>query len=341
MNPIGTPPASKWGMPASKQPVTDSTLVEGLRAFLAEAASKRETAAVDPGHRVTFHWPPHPISHSYHVLASDWRGKGRVEIHGEVFPVRIARTQHGFFGRIDSLWIEGRGDSEDTMYAALKKVAEPLFARQFAIAGTLGLKGRFTGSIPELPDLDLLKLLYCPDRDVANEARIAIELHASVGIFGPSLIEILCDKTHPYRRSAQWCVLDLFEDIHSFCPTPKEEAAAVAAIRDLIWNAEDDYARTVYKAGVVLGGHIPDRHGGPVLLECLRAPSKIGRRSAIHGLFHVVEWHPESRVSVVKAIKEVAAKDPEPLLREYAALMAKDIASGQMDHVGEPVFEGE
>src|SRR5688500_12153691 len=120
-------------MPGSKPPMTDSTLVDGLRAFLAEACSKHKgpCKAIDPGHRVTFHWPPHPISHSFHILASDWRGKGRVEIHGEVFPVRVARTQHGSFGRIDSLWIEGRGDTEEAMYAALKKVAEPLFARQF------------------------------------------------------------------------------------------------------------------------------------------------------------------------------------------------------------------
>jgi len=76
-------------------------------------------------------------------------------------------------------------------------------------------------------------------------------------------------------------------------------------------------------------------------LECLKAPSRVGRRSAIHGLFHVVEWHPESRVTVVKSLEEVAAHDPDATLREYAALMARDIAAGQMDHVGEPVFEDE
>lgn len=331
------------GSTSHGNPVTDSALVAELRKFVEESVRQHggSTAAANPGHRVPFHWPPHPVSHAFHVLGSDWSGKGRVEIHGEVFSVRIARTQYGVFGRIDSLWLEARGSSEDTMYESLRREAEPLFQRQLAIADSLGMKGRFTGSIRDLPDIDLLKLLYCRDRDVANEARLAIELHASAGIFGPALIEILRDAKHPLRRSAQWCVLDLFEDIHSFCPSPDEEHQAILAMRDLLWTATDDYARTIYKAGVVLGGHIPDRHGGPVLLECLKAPSRIGRRSAIHGLFHVVEWHPESRVPVVKALEEVAAHDSEPILREYAALMARDIAAGQMDHVGEPVFEAE
>jgi len=319
-----------------------SDLVAELGRFV-EAAVQRfgSTAAIDPGHRVPFNWPPHPVSHSYHVLASDWRGKGVIEAHGEVFPVRIARTQYGVFGRIDSLWAEAKGDSDAVMYESLRRTVEPLFRRQLAIAETLGLSGRFTASIRDLPDLELVKLLYCPDRDVANEARTAIELHASTGVFGPVLIEVLTDRRHPLRRSAQWCVLDLFEDIHSFCKTPELEEEAVNAIRDLIWTAEDDYARTIYKAGVVVGGHLPDRFGGPVLLECLAAPSRIGRRSAIHGLFHVVEWHPESRVPIVKALEEVASHDPDPVIAEYAHLMARDIASGQTDHVPEPEFEDE
>ncbi len=328
---------------AGSASLNESDLVQELRRFIDQAVAKfgGATRALDPGHRVPYHWPPQPISHSYHVLASDWRGKGVIELHGEVFPVRIARTQFGVFGRIDPLWAEAKGDSDATMYESLRRTLEPLFRRQLAIAETLGLKGRFTASIRDLPDGDLVKLLYCPDRDVANEARTAIELHASTGMFGPALIEVLRDARHPLRRSAQWCVLDLFEDIQSFCKTPELEEEAVAATRDLIWNAEDDFARTVYKAGVVLGGHFPDRYGGPVLLECLNAPSRIGRRSAIHGLFHVVEWHPESRVAVVKALEEVSSHDPDPVLAEYAGLMARDIASGQTDHVPEPEFEDE
>jgi hypothetical protein len=112
-------------------------------------------------------------------------------------------------------------------------------------------------------------------------------------------------------------------------------------MRDLIWDAEDDYARTIYKAGVVLGGHIPHAFGGPTLLECLHAPSKIGRRSAIHGLFHVVEWIPEMREQVVQALNTLSIQDPEPALREFAALLAQDIANGTYDHIEEPIFEDE
>jgi hypothetical protein len=112
-------------------------------------------------------------------------------------------------------------------------------------------------------------------------------------------------------------------------------------MRDLLWDAEDDYARTIYKAGVVLGGHIPHVYGGPTLLECLHAPSRIGRRSAIHGLFHVVEWIPEMREQVVADLKVVAHSDREPLLREFASLMADDIDTGAFDHIQEPMFPDE
>jgi hypothetical protein len=112
-------------------------------------------------------------------------------------------------------------------------------------------------------------------------------------------------------------------------------------MRDLIWNAEDDYARTIYKAGVVLGGHIPEKHGGPTLLECLNAPSKIGRRSAIHGLFHVVEWIPGMKDEVVARLQEAAQREPEPELKEFARLMSRDIAHGEYDHIAEPIFAEE
>jgi hypothetical protein len=116
---------------------------------------------------------------------------------------------------------------------------------------------------------------------------------------------------------------------------------AVQAMKELIWSAEDDYARTIYKAGVVLGGHIPHKHGGPTLLECLNAPSKIGRRSAIHGLFHVVEWLPSMREQVVEALRRHAESEPDSALREFSTLMARDIAAGAYDHIPEPVFAGE
>ena len=86
---------------------------------------------------------------------------------------------------------------------------------------------------------------------------------------------------------------------------------------------------------------MPGDIGGRVLLQCLKAPSKIGRRSAIHGLYHVVEWDPASRGRVVKGLEEVALSDPEPLLRQYAADMARDIAEMRPDHIDEPVFADE
>ena len=77
------------------------------------------------------------------------------------------------------------------------------------------------------------------------------------------------------------------------------------------------------------------------MVECLKAPSKIGRRSAIHGLFHVVEWLPDMRDEVLQRLREVAATDSEPLLREYAGGIADDIEEDRMEHVQEPVFPGE
>jgi hypothetical protein len=108
----------------------------------------------------------------------------------------------------------------------------------------------------------------------------------------------------------------------------------------LIWNAEDDYCRTTFKAGVVLGGHLPGQIGGPVLIECLGAPSRIGRRAAIHGLFHVVEWDPDQRETVVQALQNHVSAETEPVLREFAQHMAADVAMGA-DHVTEPLFPGE
>lgn len=294
------------------------------------------TASADPGHRVRFHWPPHPPSYNYHVLASDWSGRATFEAEGEVFEVEVARTPNGVFGRCPHLWHEARGETEDEMLFALKAAAEPLFRRQRAITKALGTTGRFEGALRDLAPDQLLLLLYCKDRDVANDARVEIETHASLGIFGPALIEVLRDRRHPNRRSAQWCVLDIFEDLPRLCPTPEMQEQAIQAIRSLLWDAEDDYARTVYKAGVVLGGHLPSERGGPVLIECLDAPSRVGRRSAIHGLFHVVEWNPETREGIVAALRAHADKEREETLATFARDMANDIDQQMYDHVAEP-----
>lgn len=317
-------------------------LAEEMKRY-AEAAAERagSSVVIKPDHRLPFVWPPPAISSKFHVLASDWKGKATIEADGITYDVEVATTPYGVFGRCPKLWHEAQGSDEKAMLRALLKSAETLFSRQRCIAYCLGLPTRFTGHLRDLQPLDLLKLLYCQDRDVANEARTEIETHASLGVFGPSLVEILRDRVHPNRRSAQWCVLDLFEDLRSFCDTPEVEGNAIAAMRNLLWDAEDDYARTVFKAGVVLGGQLPAEKGGPVLIECLHAPSKIGRRAAIHGLFHVVEWDAGTEGTVLSALNELAQNDPEPVLRHYAAAMATDIQAGNLDHVAEPTFADE
>ncbi|MEQ1821707.1 MAG: hypothetical protein ABL949_04300 [Fimbriimonadaceae bacterium] len=319
-----------------------SRLVEELAAFI-EAASLTagNSTAINPGHRQAFHWPPPSPSYRYHLPKSAWSSSACFSAHGEEFFVEVAETKYGVFGRSPSTWHEARGKDVAEMLKNLKAAAEPLFRRQVLIATTIGKSGRFTGSLSQLEPIDLIKLLYCPDRDVANDAHIEIETHASWHIFGPALIEIIRDRKHPNRRSAQWCVLDLFEDLDSFCDTPEMREEAVRAIRDLIWDAEDDYARTVFKAGVVLGGHMPAEIGGPVLLECLNTPSKVGRRSAIHGLFHVVEWEPSMKDTISQALAECGARESHPQLCDFALQMARDIAAGNYDHVQEPMFPEE
>ncbi|HRI43645.1 MAG TPA: hypothetical protein PLL78_01405 [Fimbriimonadaceae bacterium] len=318
-------------------------LVGELERFIdaAVAANGGRTEAERPAHRIPFHWPPHPVAPAYHVLESDWTGQAEVVIDDTRYSVRTARTPYGVFGRCESLWVDARADSQHEMLRELTRRAEPLIARQRIIGSTLGINGRYERSIGDLEPIGVMKLLYCPDRDVANEARLEIETRASSGLFGPALVAILQDRRHPHRRIAQWCVLDLLEDIGSFFPDAKSQTEAIAAIRDLIWSAEDDYARTVYKAGVVLGGHVSTEPAAEALIECFEAPSRIGRRSAIHASFHLAEWLPERRSQILTALSKRAESDPEPLLKDFAAGIARDIEGGEVDHVMEPVFENE
>ena len=154
-------------------------------------------------------------------------------------------------------------------------------------------------------------------------------------MFTDALIHILDDRTHPLRRIAQWCVLDMFEDLPAFCRSPEDEVKAVAGIRDLVWSANDDYARTIYKAGVVLGGHVCSEQSAEALLACMFAPSRVGRRSAMHAVFHLAEWMPEKRDEIVGKLKMASKNDSEPLLRTFAACMARDIESKAPEHVTE------
>ena len=327
-------------MPDTKR---SQDLLTSLRAVIDRAveAAGGNTTPVKPAHRVKFSWPPHPISYEYHVPTTEWRGKASFTAYGETFEVVTARTPYGVFGRCEAIWHEDRGDTEELMLQNLRISSEPLFARQRLINSALGLEGRFRGHISGLPEESLLALLYCVDRDVSYEAMCQIEAHASNPIFFPALVEVLRDRRHPNRRAAQWCVLDLFEDLPAFAHSEAEAQIAVDSIKELIWDADDDFARAIFKAGVVLGGHVPSPFGANALLECLRAPSRIGRRSAIHGLFHVVEWVPESRDAIVAALRAVAENDPEKLLSAFAAHMADDIAHDNTDHVEEPMFPDE
>jgi hypothetical protein len=261
--------------------------------------------------------------------------------HDEEFEVQIARTPAGVFARLVGVWNEARGATEEEAVKGLLEGAEPYFRRQIEIAKTLGVPGRFRDSVRSLDALGLLKLLYCSDRDVAYEASVEIEKQASTGLFGPALVTILRDQSHPNRRSAQWCVLDLFEDLPSLIPSDEGRIDAVAAVRDLMANATDDYARTVYKAGVVLGGHVCTPEAAEALIGCVSSPSRYGRRAAIHAVFHLVEWMPETRDRVLSALERAAVEDPEPLLRSFAASQHADIESGAHDHMTEPVFPDE
>lgn len=322
---------------------TPQDLVEALSAFIDDSVRRLggSTRAIKPGHRVKFHWPPPAISRDYDVHQSDWRGTASFEAHGETFKVVVAKNKHGVFGRCEAIWLEAMGKDEASMLRKIRDAAEPLFKRQLAIAQTLGRLGRFSGSIRDLAPADVLKLLYCEDRDVANTARIEIETHAKGHLFTQALIAILRDRRHPDRRIAQWCVLDLFEDLATYATTPDEEAEAVEAMKGLLWDAEDDYARAVFKAGTVIGGHLKGEVAAPTLLDSLNAPSRIGRRAAIHGLFHVVEWQPSSRVLVVEALRAHAQKETDPLLRDFAESIALDVENGSFDHLPEPTFPDE
>jgi len=318
--------------------ISPESLVETVQRALSRV---EPSAALPIGHRIPFHWPPHLLSGDYHIAPHDWSGNASFQDMDETFAVELAHNSAGVFGRTVDLWNEAKGASAEEVVELLKLGAQPLLNRQRAASEALGLTSRLTAPIPELEPHQWLCLLLCQDRDVAHDAMTLIEAHASEVPFGRALILLLRDRRHPYRRVAHWCVLDMFEDLPSLCPTSTLQTEAVVAIRDLIWDAEDDYGRAVYKAGVVLGGHICTAESAEVLFECVKAPSKIGRRSALHALFHVAEWMPELRERAVATLHQAAEADPDPMLRQYAACMAADVEAGGIDHVSEPMFPEE
>lgn len=300
-----------------------------------------DSTAVNPGHRVSFHWPPHSVSRDYHVTQECWRDESEHEIRGEKYMVQWATTEHGVFGRIIDLWNEAKGESREEVLSLLLEGATPWFDRMDAISNSIGSPNRFHGQIVDLASPDIAKLLFCSDRDVASAAVVEIEKRASTAEFLPSFIAILRDGLHPYRRTAQWCVLDMLEDYSAFCKTDAEVKEAVDAIEFLMSTTHDDHARAIYKAGVVLGGHFCNEPAANALINCLTAPSKVGRRSAMHAVFHLVEWLPAERTRVIAALEAAAQQESEPLLKEFALSQARDISSGASDHMEEPVFAEE
>lgn len=305
-------------------------------------AAGGDTTAFAPGHRIPFHWPPsHELSVSYNVLRSDWRQEVEVDYRGEMIQIKLAKVQDKLIGRSEKYWNEAEGSTLDSVVDQLKHGLDPLFDRLDNISECIGEPFHYGQAIWDLEPRALLRLLYCTDRDVAHEAMLAIESHASEGIFCQAVTHILRDNRHPARRIAQWCVLDLMEDLPSICKECGEQSDAISAIKDLMWDAEDDYARCIYKAGVVLGGHICTDEAADALLDCFEAPSKYARRSAIHAVFHLVEWLPESRERVLVRLRESSEKDSEALLRDFAAKMYGDIESEDTDHHSEPYFPEE
>lgn len=294
-----------------------------------------------PGHRVPFLWPPPNVTHEYHVLESDWSGSAEIEAYGERFPVKLAKTAYGVFGKIERLWNEAKGDSVEEVLQQLRRGAQPYFDRQLLIGSTIGLEGRYTGRIAALTPLELVKLLYCEDRDIGHDAAVEIEAHASNHLFGYALIEVIMDRDHPNRRIAQWFALDLFEDLPSYLESESDQDAAISSIRDLMIEAQDDFARTVYKAGVVLGGHVCTVPAMNALFEALGRADRIGRRSAIHGLFHLAEWLPEQKDVIVSTLRGAAQTEADAHLKEFAEHIAEDIERGEEEHATEPIFADE
>jgi len=301
--------------------------------------------ALRPPHRVHFEWRRKLITRKYHIPVAAWTGHATLEIDGQQANVDVAETEYGVFGRCERFWAEARGASVDAMLAALREECEPLWDRQRSIACCLGIEGRVEAPLETLSGLDLLKLFYCSDRDVANEAMEVLEEKASQGIWGPSLLAIMRDRSHPLRRQAQWCALDLLEDLYGFFPDDTLRTDAMETLERFMWDCEDDFARSCYKCGDVLGDHIANDHALDLLLKVLEsAPSHFGRRSAIHGLIHITEWVPRSKDQVISALRRTSELDSQPLLREYALVAISDIGAGAPSlhpHGPEPSFPGE
>jgi hypothetical protein len=321
---------------------TAQQVLDGVLQAIHRANPNAETLpALNPGHRNVFAWPPHAISRDYHVLPTQWNSQSTHVFFGEEFTVTWAESEHGIFGRIEGLFNEAKAESRAQVLEQLSESAQPWFSRMDAITTALGLPSRFHGKIKELESPHLIALLFCTDRDVAYTAVTEIEKRASQVHYLPAFIAILRDQLHPNRRTAQWCVLDMLEDYRAFCKSDSDIQEVVSAIEFLMADSPDDFARTIYKAGVVLGGHFCNDPAAESLIRLITAPSRIARRSAMHAVFHLVEWLPARRQQVVDALRNAASTEQEPLLKEFALSQAHDIAADASDHKAEPVFPEE
>jgi hypothetical protein len=291
--------------------------------------------------RTPFHWPPVRPAPCARVRADAWTGLSRISAYGELFPVETAQADGQWMGRVPGIWNEAAADTEAEMLDQLREGMEPLLRRQITIAEGLGLPGRWTRPLEAADAFGLLRLLFSPDRDVSICAGLEIEKRASSRQFGEALLVVLRSERHPWRRSAQWAALDMMEDPGAFFPSPEAMNRAVEATKKMMWDASDDYARAVYKAGVVLGGHFSTPEAGRALIECISAPSRIARRSAMHAVFHLNEWLPEMKEPILSALRSQAEIEPEPELADFALAMAHDIERESHDHVTEPLFAEE
>ncbi len=318
-------------------------ILEALKRFLEEESKLNggPQPAVRHGQRMQFHWPKHSVSAQYNVKSTEFTEQIPWEHRGEIFQVVYADTSFGVFGKCEQLWAEAKGKTLDQMLVNLEREVEPLFERQLSISRTLRLNKRYEGKISDLEPEQLVRLLFCSDRDVAYTAMLEIEAHAKSGPYTPSLIYVLEDETHPNRRVAQWCALDIFEDLLNICKNEAEKSAAFAAFKKLLMNATDDYVRAVYKAGDVLGDHVANEDALEILVDVvLNGESPYGRRSAIHGFIHLCEWRPELQEQVINALKKVEDGDKEVCLREYASATIDDILRGG-PHGPEPILPQE
>ncbi len=326
---------------------TASELLAQFREFVEREVARNggPQPAVKPPNRIHFEWPKPPVSAKYHIPHSAWTGSAVMDVDGAKYPVLVADTEYGVFGRCEHFWAEARAATRDGMLARLRNECEPLWDRQRAIGAALGIDGRVETPLPKLSAIDHLRLLYGSDRDVANETAGIIDRRARRGYWGPALLEIMKDRGLPLRRQAQWCVLDLFEDLPSYFPPDTERLEALMVLERFLWDCEDDFARTCYKCGDVLGDHIADERALQILVRVLKsAPSPIGRRSSIHGLIHIAEWLPDRRDEILSALRWSASEDSHPQLRGYADVAINDIEVGAPSfhpHGPEPVFEGE